>query len=98
MAADEPESGEEVLRLSNCPTCDYSLAMLPPQGICPECGSRYDQSFLVLSGRGRGRHDSLLGGTWRSFVVAALILLFAAWMFSDMRSIKDDPFLFTMVV
>src|SRR5262245_17324174 len=54
--------------LRNCPWCDYSLATLPSEGICPECGARYSSRFIVLLGKGRGRFDQLLGGTWRPWV------------------------------
>jgi hypothetical protein len=39
------------LQLSFCPRCDYSLQGLPESGACPECGTPYDQSFVVLRGR-----------------------------------------------
>jgi hypothetical protein len=41
----------DLLRLTQCPRCDYSLQGLPAEGICPECGTRYDQSAIVLRGR-----------------------------------------------
>src|SRR5213593_3772014 len=36
------------LRLSFCPQCDYSLIGLPEEGICPECGYRYDQTYTIV--------------------------------------------------
>lgn len=70
---------DNLLCLTNCPACDYSLESLPPQGRCPECGRCYDQTVVVLTGRGRGRFDTLAGGTWRSivsFIVIAACLVF----------------------
>ena len=31
-----------------CPGCGYALAGLPAVGTCPECGSKYDDAYLVL--------------------------------------------------
>lgn len=42
--------GFEALELTQCPNCDYSLTGLPEEGVCPECGSRYDQQFVILQG------------------------------------------------
>ncbi len=39
------------LRLAFCPACDYDLAGLPVDGLCPECGRAYDQAYVVLRGR-----------------------------------------------
>src|SRR5688572_3267499 len=49
----------DLLRLENCPQCGYALAGLPAAGICPECGTAYDQSTVVLHGWGRGEHATL---------------------------------------
>jgi hypothetical protein len=68
--------GDDLFELTVCPDCDYSLANLPVEGTCPECGRTYDQSFLVLSGHGRGRLDT----TWRS----ALWPLISVAMFGGM--------------
>jgi hypothetical protein len=42
-----------------CPTCGYSINGLPTEGICPECGGKYDQSEIVLHGFGRGKHENV---------------------------------------
>jgi hypothetical protein len=36
------------LRLTFCPRCDYALEGLPDAGVCPECGTPYDGSYVVL--------------------------------------------------
>ena len=47
-------SNQEVLRPKVCPVCDYSLAGLPAEGICPECGTGYDTSRVYLYGEAMG--------------------------------------------
>jgi hypothetical protein len=63
------------LRLRSCPACEYSLEGMPAQGTCPECGRAYDQACIVLTGRGRGKHDTLAGGTWRGTAGSGAALL-----------------------
>src|SRR4051812_28476050 len=45
--------------VDQCPACAYSLEGLPDEGICPECGGRYDQSLMVLHGTACGQLASL---------------------------------------
>jgi hypothetical protein len=45
-----------------CPACGYSLEGLPAEGICPECGGRYDQAAIILHGFARGTHAGLHNG------------------------------------
>lgn len=44
----------ESLRLRACRRCEYLLTGLPATGICPECGSSYDERSLILYGHGVG--------------------------------------------
>lgn len=53
-AAAEPESAHDLLRVSNCPQCDYSLTGLPGEGVCPECGWAYDRGAVILRCKGPG--------------------------------------------
>lgn len=50
------------LRTTGCPVCGYALAGLPYPGTCPECGTEYDPSILVLSGVACGNHANLGSG------------------------------------
>jgi hypothetical protein len=52
-------TSQTLLPLESCPDCDYALAGLPAEGVCPECGRPYDQDIVVLYGRGDGVHASL---------------------------------------
>jgi hypothetical protein len=49
----------DALRLETCPSCGYLLQGLPPEGVCPECGQRYDQHEVILQGWARGLHASI---------------------------------------
>ena len=91
------ESG--LLKLDVCPRCEYSFATLPSEGTCPECGSAYDQRYIVLTGRGRGRWDTIAGGTWRGMVGQVLSFLFLFWVFGgSARSFLDQPFLMALAL
>ena len=50
---------KDPLCLEVCPACGYSLQGLPDEGVCPECGQKYNQSVVVLHGWGRGTHASI---------------------------------------
>lgn len=50
------------MRTTVCPVCGYDLAGLPYPGTCPECGTGYDRSILVLSGVACGRKANLGNG------------------------------------
>jgi hypothetical protein len=68
------------LRLDRCASCGYQLQGLPTEGICPECGSAYDQRTIILHGWARGGHGHV--GNARPWVSAllALLLLGLVWI------------------
>src|SRR5205085_1891838 len=82
-----PMSDENPLRLSACPNCDYSLTTLPPEGVCPECGRPYDQQFIILAGRGRGRFET----SWRTSMVVIVAITFVLMMSWKGRGLRPDP-------
>jgi len=49
----EPSSAADPLRLRSCPQCEYALQGLPDEGVCPECGYRYDRSIIIVRCQGR---------------------------------------------
>jgi hypothetical protein len=81
----------ELLRLRVCPGCDYSLETLPGEGICPECGRKYDQRFIVLNGVGRGQQDQREGGTWRGMAGNLLSVGIVLAIFVFDRRLYRDP-------
>src|SRR3954464_9324882 len=66
------------LRLDACPPGGDSLVGLGDIGACPECGRPYDQSYVVITGQGRGQFDTIAGGTWRGTLWAAIALVYFA--------------------
>jgi hypothetical protein len=79
IAAD-PASPADPLRLRSCPQCEYALEGLPDEGVCPECGFRYDRSIIIVRCQGRDvsrLNTSVLGAVTilgGSAVVAILLL------------------------
>jgi hypothetical protein len=45
------EDASNPLRLTFCARCDYPLRGLPNEGACPECGTPYDEKYVILRGR-----------------------------------------------
>src|SRR4051812_13894108 len=70
LAASSPTT----LPLEACPDCDYALAGLPPEGVCPECGRPYDQETIVLYGRGGGVHSNPVNAPTRLLVMQIIFL------------------------
>lgn len=68
------EPGESVLHKRVCAFCEYSLAGLPVEHQCPECGHAYDAYSMLIRLRGAA------SGGWFSHVFRSLFVLFVAWM------------------
>jgi hypothetical protein len=70
---------EDVLRLTHCMRCGYSLESLAAEGVCPECGLFYDQNTVVLYGHwsGQGDHATRSRGDviGQSVILGILMLL-----------------------
>lgn len=81
----EDEATDDWRRLKACPGCEYSLETLPAEGTCPECGRTYDQKYIVLTGHGRGKWDTVAGGTWRGVVWQVVGIGAILWMFTNGR-------------
>jgi hypothetical protein len=77
IAADE---ASDPLRLSECPTCRYSLQGLPAEGVCPECGSPYDQATVVLYGWARGERATLSNSGTAAAVAQTAFWAFLWWL------------------
>ncbi len=58
-----------------CPMCNYSLAGLPRDYQCPECGFLYDQSMRIWRGRSVWVY-ALLAGSGAIFAACAIVSLF----------------------
>ena len=70
---------DDPLRLVICPACGYSLEGLPAEGLCPECGGRYDQSAVILHGWARGAHAGIHNGPPWIFAAAVFWPLLLLW-------------------
>jgi len=84
-----------------CPICGYSLEGLPGEGICPECGNRYDSSELILHGWAHGQHataaNSRGGGFFFSMLPGfAIVYLWFVTGFSVMRWVFAAIWIFTV--
>ena len=66
------------LRLVICPRCGYSLQGLPDEGVCPECGRRYDPRTVVLFGWARGAKATAV--TAQPWVAAGLLAMNSVWL------------------
>jgi hypothetical protein len=69
--------------VDQCPECGYSLEGLPDEGICPECGQRYDQTMIVLHGTARGRLASLGNAAPRAVIWHVVWGVLAIACFTD---------------
>ena len=80
-----------LLRLTICPRCDYSLEGLPDAGVCPECGRPFDQSMVVV--RCHGSDPATGTGGWGIYPMVAVLLL----IFAIDRSIWKQPFMLVVL-
>jgi len=75
-----PEAGvQDPLRLEKCPTCGYALEGLAPEGVCPECGTSYDQSQVVLHGYGGGRQFDVSTARPRAALAIGAVYVAMLW-------------------
>jgi hypothetical protein len=74
-SAEHEHDTTDPLRMDRCPDCGYLLTGLPERGVCPECGSAYDEQMIVLYGWGCGDRLSLANSHgWRRVMLGALLL------------------------
>jgi hypothetical protein len=64
--------------LERCPQCGYSLAHLPRDHACPECGLAYDRSMFLLAGWTVPR----FGRAALAMLIVVLALLLARFTFA----------------
>jgi hypothetical protein len=77
---------QDPLRLEVCPACGYSLQGLPEEGVCPECGQKYNQAVIVLHGWGRGTHASVhTSPLWLAVGLCALNCFNLIYLFIFLR-------------
>lgn len=64
---------------SNCAKCDYALVGLPSTGVCPECGTPYDDRFIILRGYATGAGATHANASPKSvpWLLAGMTLPFA---------------------
>src|SRR5437762_1422152 len=82
VSAEAPSlASEDPLQLTFCPRCDYSLQGLPREGVCPECGRAYDQSFVIIRGYPASEHNDAAWMSGRFSVWSVVTFLAAAGIF-----------------
>ena len=79
------------LRLSACIECGYALQGLPDVGVCPECGTAYDQETVVLHGWARGSHANLGNASprivlWTAVPMTLFVSLYLMQLMSRQRA------------
>lgn len=68
-ASDDSVANQVPTRLLElCPECAYRLDGLPDLGNCPECGTPYDQSVMILPGGACGSRATLADAGSKRFV------------------------------